>query len=285
MSNSKFAFNLSQKLKWPHTQEEWDVLNQCGSLITVGTPPHIDATAVLTQYTHGAALGMVLIDPAKQRTGIGTALTLRILRTMEDNAVGHLVLTASHAAEILYSKAGFQKIGDVFVFNRGFQSPAMLPLKEPILFTADEIAHEFYQGCPVRQKILEKMITGSGTSVSLKSHNGKIEGFASSFKRISADGRQSLAIGPIVTNNAKTVGRLLDVFSARAYSDLTCFVFQNISGESKATTRTRKAVLNIFKDKGFSKTDELQFMAFGGGSVVKQYLDPHIVSPMSLAFG
>ena len=50
MSTSEYAFKLSQKLGWPHTLEEWRIMENAGTLLTLGESPDLDGTAVVTHY-------------------------------------------------------------------------------------------------------------------------------------------------------------------------------------------------------------------------------------------
>ena len=56
------------------------------------------------------------VDPAHRRRGIGLALLARMLR--DDRALGSRcsVLTASHTGALLYPRAGYERIGTLFMF-------------------------------------------------------------------------------------------------------------------------------------------------------------------------
>jgi GNAT superfamily N-acetyltransferase len=56
------------------------------------------------------------VDPAHRRRGIGLALLSRMLR--DDRALGSRcsVLTASHTGALLYPRAGYERIGTLFMF-------------------------------------------------------------------------------------------------------------------------------------------------------------------------
>ena len=64
------------------------------------------------------------VDPGYRRRGIGLALLSRMLR--DDRALGSKcsVLTASHTGALLYPRAGYERIGTLFMFapGRGAQS-------------------------------------------------------------------------------------------------------------------------------------------------------------------
>ncbi len=291
MSTSEYAFKLSQKLGWPHTLEEWRIMENAGTLLTLGESPDLDGTAVVTHYEWGSALGMVLIAPEKQRSGKGLHFTKEILRTFEEDILQtsetnkgvRLVLTSSHDAENLYAKVGFEPIGSVIILKRTGQVYKESIIERTINTSGKEISKEFYNACPVRAKILQDMIEGSGHSVCLKDAFGNVEAFASSFKRVSSSGREGLAIGPILQRKPKSVTRLMEHFTSGTFLDLTVFSLQGFKGESTETKNYRSSLLEAFAEFGFRKIDELYFMSYGG-KTIPHLSDVRKVSPMSLAF-
>lgn len=291
MSNSGYAFKLSQKLGWPHTLEEWRVMENAGTLLTLGEPPELDGTAVVTHYDWGSALGMFLIEKTKQKSGMGMQFMRQIIKIFEERAQdlgvidshAKIVLSSSHEGERLYSKTGFQPIGSVVVLKREGQHAQQAPLKGTINVSGEEISKEFYDACPVRTKILQGMIEGAGHSVCLTDSSGNIEAFASSFKRVSSSGREALAIGPILGNKKTSVANLMASFISSTSIDLTVFSLQDFKGQSRRTNNCRTDLLETFSTFGFRKTDELQFMSHGGRAI-PHFTDIRKVSPVSLAF-
>ena len=291
MSTSEYAFKLSQKLGWPHTLEKWRIMENAGTLLTLGEPTDLDGTAVVTHYDWGSALGMVLISPEKQRSGKGLHFTKEILKTFEEDVLKtsetdrgiRLVLTSSHNAESLYAKVGFEPIGSLVILKRTGQADKEVITKGAINTSGEEISREFYDACPVRAKILQDMIEGSGHSVCLKDASENVEAFASSFKRVTYNGREELAIGPILEGKQKSVTRLIEHFTSSTVLDLTVFSLQGFKGENTETKNYRSSLLEVFAKLGFRKIDELHFMSHGG-KTIPHLADVRKVSPMSLAF-
>lgn len=277
----ELAFNLSQRLKWPHTLEEWRIMDEISPIVAIGSDKGVCATAALTQYSWGDVLGMVLVDPNIQRLGLGTAVTKQALSLSQTRQNNCIALTASHDAEMLYQKLGFEKLGSVFIL-KGRGSGKDRPSK--ITCTAKDISKEFYQECAVREKILERIIFTSPNSYCLYADDGGVEAFASSIRRVSADGQESLALGPILLRQPDSIVPLLKHFSETSNVALTCFVFSGFNNEDEHTKSVRSKIMTEFNSQRFGVVDELQFMS-KGGALPSLYLDARVVSPISLAFG
>jgi GNAT superfamily N-acetyltransferase len=63
------------------------------------------------------------VNPSHRRRGIGRALLCRMLRDDRDRGSICSVLTASHAGALLYPRVGYERIGTLFLFAPGKQSP------------------------------------------------------------------------------------------------------------------------------------------------------------------
>lgn len=277
----KLAYDLSQRLKWPHTLEEWQFMDEVSTILTVGNTERIYATSVLTHYPWGNALGMVLVDPSAQKIGLGTAITEFALSLAQPSKSESVVLTASHDAERLYQKLGFKRVGSVIVLKgkgAGKGNPSS------ITCSARDISREFYQGCTVREEILKKIIASSPNNYCVYANDGRVAAFASSIRRVSFDGQKSLALGPILLRQPDSIVQLLEHFSQTSNVALTCFVFSRFDNEDDRTKGVRSKIITEFNSQGFVTADELQFMS-RGRMPPPLYTDGKIVSPMSLAFG
>lgn len=279
----ELAFNLSQKLRWPHTLEEWKIMDEISPIIGMGRDggAGVSATAMLTQYPWGNVLGMVLVDPEIQRLGLGTAVTKQAISLSQTRENGCIVLTASHDAEVLYQKLGFERAGSVFVLKgKGYNR------NEPsqITCSAKDISKEFYQECPVREKILKKIVSASPNNYYLGADDEGCEAFASSIRRVASDGQESLVLGPVLLRKPESIVPLLDHFLETSSVGITCFVFSRFNNEDDLTKSARLSIMAKFNAQGFSIVDELQFM-IKGGVLPSLYTDSRIVSPITLAFG
>lgn len=150
--------------------------------------------------------------------------------------------------------------------------------------SAKDISQEFYQGCPVREKILEKIISTSPNSYCLLADDGGVDAFASSIRRVDFDGQESLALGPILLRRPDGIVPLLEHFSKTSNAGFTCFIFSGFDNEDEHTKSLRLKIMTEFNSRGFDVVDELQFMS-KGGTFPSLYSDARIVSPISLAFG
>lgn len=284
MSKAEYLHKLSEKLEWPHTLNEWEIMCQNSTVFTVSQNDRVQASALLTHYKIGSSLGMVLVDPNFGRQGLGTRVTLQALSSALQTDHMPVFLTSSHEAKGLYQKIGFNQAGSVVVLDRSSDTKEMNTSENNITCSAREIAEKYYDGCLQREIILEGFISDKNNiTVCLRGNNGDIKAFASSVRRGGSDNKAKLAIGPVVGENPILVGNLVDRLLARTSLATTAFLFQSFSDEDNATKTARTDLTQEFKKRGFEKTDELPFMVYGN-TIPKQFLSSRIVSPMTLAF-
>ena len=100
------AHKLSVAVGWPHRAEDWAFALAVGEGIVAEINGHFAGTAMWWPFDSNVArLGMVIVDPALQRSGIGKRLMREVLDRLAGSAV---VLVATTAGAPLYRKLGFQ---------------------------------------------------------------------------------------------------------------------------------------------------------------------------------
>ena len=116
------AMELSRQVGWPHRLEDWQFVLGLGQGISAYSGGRLVGTAMWWVYPGlQTRIGMVIVDPTIQRSGIGRSL----METITGQIVTpSLVLNATKAGEVLYRQMGFQPVGTI-VQHQGasFEAP------------------------------------------------------------------------------------------------------------------------------------------------------------------
>lgn len=116
------AAELSRAVGWPHRTEDWQFVFSLGQGVSAWSGERLVGTAMWWSWPGAQSrIGMVIVDPAIQRSGIGRALMEAITRQITTPS---LVLNATQAGETLYRQMGFQPVGTI-VQHQGasFETP------------------------------------------------------------------------------------------------------------------------------------------------------------------
>ncbi|KAK9326533.1 acyl-CoA N-acyltransferase [Lipomyces starkeyi] len=102
---------LSQSVSWPHRAEDWEFVIRLGrGLVFIENG---NAVASGLWWPHGerhATLGMIIVDPNRQGSGIGKHLMTGLLDQLGERSQ---ILHATAPGEPLYGKLGFVAAGSV----------------------------------------------------------------------------------------------------------------------------------------------------------------------------
>jgi predicted N-acetyltransferase YhbS len=102
---------LSREVNWPHRLEDWQFVHSVGKGLVAYSGDQLVGTAMWWTYDRRIVrLGMVIVDPTIQRSGIGRALMLGVLDRVTEPTV---LLNATKQGETLYRQLGFQAIGSI----------------------------------------------------------------------------------------------------------------------------------------------------------------------------
>lgn len=105
------ASELSRVVGWPHRLEDWQLVFSLGKGLSAWSGDRLVGTAMWWTYPGvQTRIGMVIVDPSIQRSGIGRSLMEGITARMETPS---LVLNATQAGETLYRQMGFQPVGTI----------------------------------------------------------------------------------------------------------------------------------------------------------------------------
>jgi GNAT superfamily N-acetyltransferase len=198
------AHDLSRAVRWPHTRDDWRLLSEVGEGIAARREGRLVGTILWWRYGgQQARIGMVIVDPGIQRSGLGRRLMGEALARIDEPSI---FLTATSAGGPLYRSLGFEPVGHI----RQFQGIAKAPPPDalPPVRTArrDDLAAIFdcdahAIGADRRAVVTALASVGDAAVVA---GAGGLEGFA--FCRLFGRGR---LIGPLAAQNLDTARALV----------------------------------------------------------------------------
>jgi GNAT superfamily N-acetyltransferase len=189
------AHQLSSLCKWPHRLEDWKLMLRLGHGIGAYDPDgRLVGTALWWAYGSAtASLGMILVDPAMQRRGLGKQL---MAAPPAGGGERRLLLYSTDAGRGLYASYGFREIGRV----RQHQGECRGPIASPRVRAARAADQAFIHahdalafGAPREHLISGFLAIGSAFVIETA---GRVSGFAVR-RRF---GRGDL-IGPVVAGS------------------------------------------------------------------------------------
>ena len=104
------GMHLKNLAGWNQTEEDWQLLLKLGShgcFVAVCDTQIVGTVTAISYGNQISWIGMLLVDPAYRRVGIGTSLLQRALAAQRER--GQVKLDATPAGEALYARLGFQR--------------------------------------------------------------------------------------------------------------------------------------------------------------------------------
>jgi GNAT superfamily N-acetyltransferase len=118
---------LARDVNWPHRLEDWQFVYSVGQGLVAYSGDQLVGTAMWWGHDGRIArLGMLIVNPTIQRSGIGRALMLGILDRIAEPTV---LLNATKQGETLYRQLGFQGIGSIVQHQGASFSAPLVPLR------------------------------------------------------------------------------------------------------------------------------------------------------------
>ena len=120
------CWQLSQALRWPHRKADWQQFiswaKAHGAPLAVRVDGQLIGCGLAWQWGHDqGSIGMVIVDNAWQRRGIGKRLFKGLLQALDGRDV---MLQATAQGRPLYELLGFTAIGHARQFHGHWQPPA-----------------------------------------------------------------------------------------------------------------------------------------------------------------
>ena len=119
------CWQLSQALRWPHREADWQQFiswaKAHGAALAVRADGQLIGCGLAWQWGHEqGSIGMVIVDNAWQRRGIGKRLFKGLLQALDGRDV---MLQATAQGRPLYESLGFAAIGQARQFHGHWQPP------------------------------------------------------------------------------------------------------------------------------------------------------------------
>ena len=134
------CWQLSQALRWPHREADWQQFiswaKAHGTALAVRADGRLIGCGLAWQWGHEqGSIGMVIVDNAWQRRGIGKRLFKGLLQALDGRDV---MLQATAQGRPLYELLGFTAIGHARQFHGHWQPPTEAAPTAPV--TTDNLA-------------------------------------------------------------------------------------------------------------------------------------------------
>ena len=201
------AHQLSRKVGWPHRHEDWEFVFSLGQGLVAHSDQGLAATALWWRYDQRVTrIGMVIVDPTLQRSGLGSSLMQTIIARSDDPLV---LLNATAQGETLYRRLGFVDF-ETIIQHQGasFQVP-LVPIKagerlRPVGRNDSQclVALDAEAGGVPREAVINALLQ-AGEAVILD-EAGEMKGFAF-YRRFG----RGYTIGPVVARDADAAKALI----------------------------------------------------------------------------
>lgn len=121
------AHELSRAVGWPHRLEDWQFVLSVGEGLVAYSGDRLVGTAMWWSFDKKQVrLGMVIVDPTIQRSGVGRALMLGVLGQVLEPTI---LLNATKAGETLYRQLDFSSVGSIIQHQGASFSVPLVPLR------------------------------------------------------------------------------------------------------------------------------------------------------------
>lgn len=220
VADTPLGMRLKALAGWNQTAADWRLLLDAG----IGWVAAVDGVGVgtATLVTYGAAfswIGMVLVDPAYRRRGIGTALLHTAIAAAKVRGVPRLDATPQGAP--LYAGLGFRS---EYAIQRMQRPPNGTPGLHPnrlggqlVTLTHDHVQRVARYDAPIfgadRHRVLTAFRLRAPDSAFLWAEGDVVRGYV-----LARDGSHADQIGPLVAETAD-IARALLVAALRVRSD------------------------------------------------------------------
>ena len=200
---------LQEQLRWNQTARDWErvLLLATGGSFAAFDGRQLIGTVTTIQYADLAWIGMMLVDPAYRRRGVGRRLMEAALAHLKGSGVKTIKLDATPAGRPLYEVFGFEPEALIERWERpGTSNP--IEASEPVdgigaaeLKHLDQLA---FRGD--RSALLPLLIADSCVPpITHRNSGGELDGYA-----LARDGSNAFYIGPVVARTADCGLWLLD---------------------------------------------------------------------------
>jgi ribosomal protein S18 acetylase RimI-like enzyme len=210
MSDIPAGLALCRMAGWNQVGRDWELfltLNREGCLVCVDNQGNVAGTVTTIQYgNHFSWIGMVLVDPAQRKKGIGFQLLTEALETLKGQTT--VKLDATPEGRHVYLKLDFQDEYPLSRMTGKISGSRRLPWSAAVPATAKDLAgialfDEFVFGAN-RKHVLEWLFNGAPNLAFMVERDDELQGFC--FGR---HGHNFTHIGPVVAQDFGVAASLL----------------------------------------------------------------------------
>lgn len=201
---------LCRQSRWNQLSSDWELflaLSPRGCRVAVLEDRVVGTVTTVRYEDRFSWIGMVLVDPAERRQGVGTRLLRKAIDILNDGAT--IRLDATPAGREVYLKLGFVEeyglsrmetvVADGVGRSGGGDSR---PMTEADLDRVAEMDRQVFGAD--RRKVLEWMLAGAPEYAQVVKSEGEIAGYA--FGR---HGHNFEHLGPVIARDRETARRLV----------------------------------------------------------------------------
>ena len=203
------AMHLSMQADWNHAAADWRRLVRLwpGQVLVGEIDDRIVASGSLATYpsSHGLLgwIGLILVDPAFRRRGLGVQIVRAVLDLAERLDVAVLGLDASDQGQPIYERLGFECRSGINRWSgRARITNASSPMAEedwrPLL-DLDRLA------CGAKRAALLHNLAAGGAAIVHRTRDERLTGYG-----LLRPGRRAWHVGPLVADDPASAATLLD---------------------------------------------------------------------------
>lgn len=212
----KQVYQLSKKIGWNGTQEEWadDIKfsNECSLVIT--HYGNICGVGLGLPFKSKARLASIIVDPAYRGQGLGKRLVNCLIEKLESKCYKTIELEASNEGQTIYEKAGFRSYEKIVTLAKTITTDVEQQPKECLYKSSkqkdlnaiiNQIEHlDTLAFGASRRYFIEKAVASSSNHVFIHRRKEVVTGFL-----ICSKEEEGIRIGPWIHENGAGAERLL----------------------------------------------------------------------------
>lgn len=246
------AHQLTQKLCWPHRQEDWLTMVHLATAMVIEYDGKLIGTACAVVQGEYTSLGLVVIADDYQGHGLGRELVTAVMEASQSSS---FFLSATAAGTPLYTKLGFQEYARIHQYQGQVTQSACAHRDESSSYRIRRLTESDAPQMIAllnrasgmdRSHVFAEVQKNTEYSVGLEKE-GKLIGFAS-YRRF---GRGE-AIGPVIANDTSEAKALLRYLLA-----------ENVGKFVRVDTPERYQLGHELNEWGLSQVDDISAMYLG----------------------
>ncbi len=251
------GLSLNERAGWNQTAADWHrflTASPTGCFVAEEDAQVCGTATTIAYENRFAWIGMVLVDPANQKRGIGTQLLKRTIEYLDQQTIPTMKLDATPQGQPLYAKLGFvpeygierwilKRPPDAIALRTRGSAPSLEGTQLELIFKQDR---EIFGA---DRSFLLRSLRDSSPNLAIASwRDGKLQGYAFGRNGLFAD-----HLGPWVANSHTAAEYLLQEFLARSSRD-------TLIADCRSANRM---AMELLRSHGFTHSRQLTRMFRG----------------------